>query len=401
MNNVETQIVPNDPASGYWDIEIDPDPTIGPRIWYTVYALGEIRSAKFDGSDVQVELSGLSNPYGLALELELDEPPLASAGNDQTDECTGPDGAQVTLDGSGSTDPDSTAGTNDDIVLFEWIEDFGLPSEVLLGTGETLVTTLALGSHAITLRVTDSAGDQDTDTLTASVVDTTPPTLSISLTPMVLWPPNHHMATIGAVVTADDACGGPVVSLTSVTSDEPDNASGAGDGNTTNDIQGVDIGTPDAEFELRAERAGTGDGRTYTAVYSASDGSGNVGSDSGLIFVPHDQGGATEPVSVTVANKPDGLALEWNDVAGAFYYNVIRGDLANLHEAQNAIDLGVVTCVQEQAVEAGASGLDSDVSPEPGQVFFYLVEYFDGWNHCGYGTESVPKPRMPNAGDCE
>ncbi len=64
-NNVETQLI-NDPGTGYWDIEIDP---FGQRIWWTDYQRGQIRSAKFDGTDVRVELSGLTNPYGLALEL--------------------------------------------------------------------------------------------------------------------------------------------------------------------------------------------------------------------------------------------------------------------------------------------------------------------------------------------
>ncbi len=65
VNNVETQLI-NDPSTGYWDIEIDP---ISQRIWWTDYGRGEIRSARFDGSDVRVELSNLTNPYGLALEL--------------------------------------------------------------------------------------------------------------------------------------------------------------------------------------------------------------------------------------------------------------------------------------------------------------------------------------------
>lgn len=66
VNGIETQIVPTDTATGYWDIEIDP---YAQRIWWTAFGAGEIRSAKFDGSDVQVELSGLTNPYGLALEF--------------------------------------------------------------------------------------------------------------------------------------------------------------------------------------------------------------------------------------------------------------------------------------------------------------------------------------------
>jgi len=78
----ETQIIPNDPSTGYWDIEIDPT---GQRIWYTAPGAGEIRSAKFDGSDVQVELSNLTNPYGLALELVTDSD--GDGVNDDVDLC--------------------------------------------------------------------------------------------------------------------------------------------------------------------------------------------------------------------------------------------------------------------------------------------------------------------------
>jgi hypothetical protein len=60
------------------------------------------------------------------------------------------------------------------------------------------------------------------------------------------------------------------------------------DGNTTNDIQGADLGTDDREFGVRAERSGRGDGRTYTVVYEAEDGSGNKTLAQATIFVPHD-----------------------------------------------------------------------------------------------------------------
>jgi DNA-binding beta-propeller fold protein YncE len=63
-NNILTQLI-SDPTTGYWDIEIDP---LGQRIWWTDFGRGQIRSARFDGSDVRVELSGLTSPYGLALE---------------------------------------------------------------------------------------------------------------------------------------------------------------------------------------------------------------------------------------------------------------------------------------------------------------------------------------------
>ena len=104
--------------------------------------------------------------------------------------------------------------------------------------------------------------------------DTTPPDISVTVTPDTLWPPNHKMVDIVAAVTVSDICdAAPIVVLTSVTSNEPDNDQGkpydpqdstSGDGNTINDIQGAVIGTEDYEFQLRAERAGAGDGRIYT-----------------------------------------------------------------------------------------------------------------------------------------
>lgn len=63
--NTESLLI-SDPGTGYWDVEIDP---VAQRIWYTDVGRGEIRSAMFDGTDVVTEVSGLDNPYGLALEI--------------------------------------------------------------------------------------------------------------------------------------------------------------------------------------------------------------------------------------------------------------------------------------------------------------------------------------------
>ena len=75
--------------------------------------------------------------------------------------------------------------------------------------------------------------------------------------------------------------------LASVSSDEHDDAQGGGDGHTTGDIAGLDAGTADLAFLLRAERLGAGDGRTYTATYVATDGSGNETEGSAQVVVPH------------------------------------------------------------------------------------------------------------------
>ena len=124
-----------------------------------------------------------------------------------------------------------------------------------------------------------------------ATVDTTAPEISVTVSPDTLWPPNHKMVDITATVTVSDNCDPtPTVVLTSVTSNEPDDAKGKGDGKTVNDIQGVEIGTEDYEFQLRAERAGKGDGRIYTITYTATDESGNSASASATVVVPHDMG---------------------------------------------------------------------------------------------------------------
>ncbi len=117
--------------------------------------------------------------------------------------------------------------------------------------------------------------------------DTQAPTISVSLTPDQLFPPNHMMRRITATVEVEDTCDpAPVVTLVSITSNEPEDA--LGDGNTAPDIGGANYGSEDYQFFLRAERSGTGSGRVYTVRYSAADGSGNTAFAEATVTVPHD-----------------------------------------------------------------------------------------------------------------
>jgi len=215
-------------------------------------------------------------------------PPVAVAGDDATFTCESEETAAV-LDGSGSTDADSSPGTNDDIVLYEWWIDFGTPTEEFLGTGAVLDQLgLASGTYTVTLQVTDSAGQSATDEVVITIDDQTPPEIGVTLNRSVLWPPNHRMVGIRANVDAFDFCSEVTLVLTSVTSNEPENSQG--DGNTAPDIMGIDPGTEDFAFQVRAERSGTGTGRIYTATYSATDLSGNVSEGTAEVKVPHDRG---------------------------------------------------------------------------------------------------------------
>jgi pimeloyl-ACP methyl ester carboxylesterase len=200
-------------------------------------------------------------------DTNVNAPPVADAGPDQILECSSPNGTEVMLDGSGSTDPEG------DPLSFSWSGPFGD------WIGQTIYPKLPVGTHSITLTVDDGNGNTDTDTLSVTVADTTPPSLSVSLSPTSLWPPNHKMRPINASIRTSDACdAAPNVKLVSIISSQPDN--GVGDGNTNNDIQGASFGTDDRTFLLRAEVSGKGARqRIYTVTYSSTDALGNVGED--------------------------------------------------------------------------------------------------------------------------
>jgi len=222
----------------------------------------------------------------------------------------------------------------------------------------------------------------------------------VGLDPAVLWPPSHQLVAVTALVTTPDACSASSLFLASVTSSEPDDAPGGGDGNTTGDIQGADTGAADFAFGLSAERDASGSGRIYTVTYSAVDCSGTTLSGSATAIVPHDQGGVVNPLTVGIAETSSGTVLTWNPIAVAHHYNVIRGTIGSLTMGPAAIDLGAVSCIDSGSKNTSTSGrADRDVPPA-GHGYFYLVEYHDGLRGGSYGSEEVMKPRVPASGAC-
>lgn len=156
-------------------------------------------------------------------------------------------------------------------------------------TGSVVVSEVVDSPATLTIEVTgaDACSAETSDAVEVEVVDTTPPTIAVGLQPESLWPPNHKLRDVTANVTVMDNCPAPAFTLTAVTSNEPDN--GPADGNTVNDIQNADVGTSDTSFSLRAERAGNGAGRVYTATYTATDASDNQAQDSDTVLVPLSQ----------------------------------------------------------------------------------------------------------------
>ncbi|HYC88840.1 MAG TPA: choice-of-anchor X domain-containing protein [Thermoanaerobaculia bacterium] len=113
--------------------------------------------------------------------------------------------------------------------------------------------------------------------------DATPPVLSVSVTPTVLWPANHEMVEIvPTIAVSDDFDPSPSVSLVSITSNEGDDM--RGDGRTSDDIV-ID----GSRIFLRAERSGGGNDRIYALIWRATDQVGNSTLASATVTVPHDQ----------------------------------------------------------------------------------------------------------------
>ena len=129
------------------------------------------------------------------------------------------------------------------------------------------------------------SSDHDPVIIGLDVCDEIEPTLSIELSIDLLWPPNHKMVEVSAIVDAHDNFDpAPTVSLISIVSSEEDENSG--DGNTLGDIDVLD----DFTFLLRAERSAKNkEGRTYLVTYQVEDACGNTTLGYATVKVPFSQ----------------------------------------------------------------------------------------------------------------
>jgi len=123
-------------------------------------------------------------------------------------------------------------------------------------------------------------------TIINKIKDTTAPVItSVSNNAPSLWPPNHKMVAVSVSALANDLVGVTSLKIINVTSSEPDN--GLGDGDTAGDV----VITGPLSVNLRAERGGGGNGRTYTITVEARDAAGNATTKTCTVVVPKSQGG--------------------------------------------------------------------------------------------------------------
>ena len=224
------------------------------------------------------EVSGSGAAY--VVTIRANKPPVADAGPDQRIECDR--SGVVNLDGSASYDPDN------DPITYQWKQVSGTTVTLAVSGAKAQFTAAPPGVYEFQLKVTDDKGASSTDNVVVTIRDTRPPVMTVRFSPDTLWPPNHKMVDISALIQVTDACDpNPTVKLVSIVSNEPANSTG--DGNTSPDIAGASYGTDDRSFQLRAERKGNGSGRVYTGTYQAQDAAGNSGQQSGTVMVAHSQ----------------------------------------------------------------------------------------------------------------
>ncbi len=206
----------------------------------------------------------------------VNNPPQAAAGADQTVGETG----IVTLDASGSTDPDG------DMLTYSWTQVSG-PAVTLAGTTFTVPFVPAGGADLeFELTVSDGYGGTASDRMTVHAQNVNDPPLASAAQPTkaVLWPANHGLTLVGITGVTDPEANA-TITITGVTQDEPTN--GLGDGDTPVDA----TINPDGTVLLRGERSGAGDGRVYRIAFTATD---MEGSASGVVSVTVPKGKKTD-----------------------------------------------------------------------------------------------------------
>lgn len=200
-------------------------------------------------------------------------PPTASAGIDQSLTCVAPGQSEVTLDGTGSTDPDG------DALTYSW--QLG---GIEIATGATAVVNLPDGTNVITLVVTDPSGESASDEVTVVVEADTQAPQVVAINSMIYmqYPRSWALEPFtlaDCVAAASDECSDVDVNtngnIVSISSDEA--VITANHNCTTDPLACTDIQILDnSTFTIRNTRDSYGNGRVYTVTFTLADDAGNT-----------------------------------------------------------------------------------------------------------------------------
>jgi quercetin dioxygenase-like cupin family protein len=133
------------------------------------------------------------------------------------------------------------------------------------------------GTHVLEYSSVDEAGNVEAPKTLTLMIDTTPPSGSLTLSPSTLWAPNHKLVKITPTLSYADNLGAVSVSGPVVTSNQPQSGCDAEDVPTDWVVSGGSI-------QLRAERCDSD--RVYTVTYTLTDQAGNSSQVSATVSVP-------------------------------------------------------------------------------------------------------------------
>jgi hypothetical protein len=204
----------------------------------------------------------------------VNHPPLAHAGADQTVN----EGSLARLNGAVSSDPDG------DALSYRWMQVSGPMVELADASTATPSFTAppvdAGEDFVFELVVDDGLVGSAAARVVVTVLDINdPPSCRTARAEASrLWPPDHKLVPVKILGVTDPNNDQVSIAVTGVLSDEP--VTGLGDGDTSPDAVAQGAGVL-----LRAERAGSGNGRVYRIAFTASDNNPLGGSCAGLVTV--------------------------------------------------------------------------------------------------------------------
>ncbi|MEM7131979.1 MAG: M14 family zinc carboxypeptidase [Chloroflexota bacterium] len=211
------------------------------------------------------------------------QPPTANAGANQAVTDTDENGAEnVTLDGSGSSDPDGT------ITNYSWTSDTG----VNIPDGVAPTASFSVGVHNVTLTVTDDDGATDDDTVVITV-NAAPPNQAPSAN-----------AGVNQTVTDSDDSGAETVTLDGSGSSDSD---GTINSYTWTSDTGVNI--PDGVAPTASFSVGV-----HNVTLTVTDDDGATDTDVVVITVNAAPSGETIYVSSTTGGNVGGVSFSDEDI---------------------------------------------------------------------------------------
>ena len=152
-------------------------------------------------------------------------------------------------------------------------------SDTVISANPAVISVTSEGSTTISYSAVDNASNvEPTQTLTLMIDKTAPTIAGMPPSGCTLSPPRHQMVQVATITASDSGSGIASLGVTA-TSSEADSGVGGGD------LPG-DIVISDGVVHLRAERAPSGKGRTYTIFATATDIAGHATSLTATCTVP-------------------------------------------------------------------------------------------------------------------